>query len=139
MLRNLFTLTVLFCFLSSGAHAHIADPSSHNVLPLSEVLTDDSDGKDYYSTVRKIIKNKVYQLYAQADEGEVVIVFKLNNKGIMSQLSIVEERTKATPYLRNLVLTSAQSIGRFPKFPKALSDYNELDFNIVVNFKIKEE
>jgi hypothetical protein len=102
-------------------------------------LTNNPDGRDYYSIVRKIIKNKVFQLYAKADEGEVVIVFKLNNKGIMSQLSIVEERTKATPYLRNLVLTSAQSIGRFPKFPKALSDYNELDFNIVVSFKIKEE
>ena len=103
-----------------------------------ESVLQNSEAQDYYKIIRQKIFNKAYQLYDRPDEGAVAIFFNLNAKGLIINLRVAEEKTTATPYLRNTALQAVRSIRRFPSFPKILREYKTLDFNIVVDFKVKK-
>ncbi len=138
MFKIILQSIVLLFFLWSTALAKIDSPPTFDI-PTIELLKDNPQGQSYYSIVRQKVQNKVYQLYARPDEGMVAVVLRLDQKGNVRKFRIIEDKTHATPYLRNLVRRSVKSIGRFPKFPESLSEFKELDFTINVSFKVEEE
>jgi hypothetical protein len=91
---------------------------------------------NYYQLVRGRIQDRAYQNYERLDIGEVYLTFVLSSNGMLKQLKLIEERTTADGYLRNVGLRSIQEASPFPAFPKDL-DYPELSFNVVISFEVK--
>ena len=76
--------------------------------------------------------------YTKSDTGEVYLTFALSSDGALKQIKLIEGRTNATDYLRDIGLNSIQEASPFPPFPSDLS-YPELTFNIAISFRFKGE
>lgn len=86
---------------------------------------------NYYQTVRDWIKKRADLICTQLEEGEVYLTFIVTADGKISQIKIIEEKTSANDYLRDVALRSAREASPFPTFPKDLK-YPELTFNVVI-------
>ena len=91
----------------------------------------------YNEVIRNKIKEYVYLNYSRSDTGELYITFALSSDGRLKQIKIIEDRTSASQYLKNVGLKSIQEASPFPPFPENLS-YPELTFNIAISFKIRD-
>lgn len=91
---------------------------------------------NYYQLVRSRIQERAYLNYERLDIGEVYLTFVLSSNGMLKQLKLIEEKTTADSYLRNVGLRSIEQASPFPAFPKNL-DYPELSFNVVISFEVK--
>ena len=92
----------------------------------------------YTEKIRQKIKQHAYSYVDHPDfqSGEVYLTFVLLSNGMLKQVKIIEEKTKAKNFLRTVGLRSIKESNPFPAFPKDL-DYPELSFNIVISFEIK--
>jgi len=90
----------------------------------------------YYQIVREKIKRAAYQNYNRQDTGEVYLSFIIAKDGKLMDSRLVEERSSAEAYLRQIALRSLKDASPFPEFPKSL-DYPSLSFNIVISFEIE--
>jgi hypothetical protein len=66
--------------------------------------------------------------------GEVYVTFVLESSGILKKVKIIEEKTAANSYLRNVALRSIMESNPFPPFPKGF-DYPEFTFNLLITFQ----
>jgi outer membrane biosynthesis protein TonB len=66
--------------------------------------------------------------------GDVYLTFVLKSDGTLLQTKIIEERSNADNYLKQLSLRIINESGPFAPFPKDLT-YPELTFNIIISFK----
>ena len=92
---------------------------------------------NYYQVVRERIKQRAYLNYSQLVDGEVYLTFIVSADGNIGQVKIIEEKTSANEYLRNVVLKSVRESNPFPIFPKDLK-YPELTFNVIISFQVSE-
>lgn len=69
--------------------------------------------------------------------GEVYLTFVLTADGVLKDLRIIEERTRANDYLRKIARESIERSQPFMAFPKDLN-YPELTFNIVISFEVNK-
>jgi TonB family protein len=90
----------------------------------------------YYQIVREKIRRSAYQNYNRSDTGEVYITFVISNAGYLDDVRLVEEKTRAADYLKEVALASVRNAAPFPKFPKEL-DYSQLSFNVVISFEVE--
>ena len=90
----------------------------------------------YYQVVREKIRRSAYQNYNRNETGEVYITFTISDAGYLKGVRLVEEKSRATPYLKNIALASVKNASPFPRFPKEL-DYFQLSFNVVISFEIE--
>ncbi len=93
--------------------------------------------QDYYQMVRSKIKERAYANYSESDMGEVYLTFVILSDGSLKQFNLVDEKTSANDYLKNISLKSIQESSPFSPFPKDLS-YPELSFNVVISFEVEE-
>ncbi len=93
----------------------------------------------YNQSIRQKIKRRAYSFVNHPDfeEGEIYLTFALVANGTLRQVKIIESKTKANEYLRNVGLRSIRESAPFEAFPKDLS-YPELTFNIVISFEVSE-
>ncbi len=93
----------------------------------------------YYETVRDKIKGRAYANidYSRSDRGEVYLTFVTDSKGNLKQVQVIDDRSKASDYLKEVSLKSIQEAGPFPEFTKGLN-FPELSFNIVISFGMEE-
>jgi len=91
----------------------------------------------YYQVVREKIRRSAYQNYTQNETGEVYVSFIISNDGYIRGVRLVDERTTANDYLKNIALGSVKDASPFPNFPKEL-DYPQLSFNIIISFEIEQ-
>ncbi|MFH1640330.1 MAG: TonB family protein [Candidatus Omnitrophota bacterium] len=91
---------------------------------------------NYYQIVREKIKRAAYHNYARTEIGEVYLSFIISSDGSLRDIRLVEEKSSANSYLREIALRSIKDASPFPAFPKEL-DYPELSFNIVISFEIE--
>lgn len=91
---------------------------------------------NYYQIVREKIRRAAYQSYSSNETGEVYITFIISNEGFLRDVRLVEEKTSASIFLREIALASVKNASPFPKFPKDL-DYSRLSFNVVISFEIE--
>ena len=66
--------------------------------------------------------------------GEVYLTFILLSNGTLRDVKIIDEKTTANAYLRNLGLRSIKESNPFPSFPGDLT-YPELTFSVVIAFE----
>lgn len=90
----------------------------------------------YYQIVREKIRRCAYQNYARSETGEVYLSFIVFSDGTLGQMRLVEEKSSASPYLRDIAARSIKEASPFPNFPKEL-DYPQLSFNVVISFEIE--
>lgn len=93
---------------------------------------------NYYQVVRSRIKDRAYDNYSKIESGSVYLTFVLFSDGTLKQIKLIEERTTANQYLKDVGLRSIQEASPFPAFPPDLK-YPELSFNVVISFEIKDE
>ena len=93
----------------------------------------------YNQSIRQKIKRRAYSFVNHPDfeEGEIYLTFALADNGTLIQVKIIEAKSEANEYLRNVGLRSIRESAPFAAFPKDL-DYPELTFNIVISFEISE-
>jgi hypothetical protein len=90
----------------------------------------------YYQIVRTRIKNRAYANYAKLDAGEVYLTFILDAAGSLKRIKVIEERTRANQYLRQISIRSIEESNPFPPFPPELP-YPELSFNVVISYEVE--
>ncbi len=91
----------------------------------------------YYEAVRDKIRKCAYDNYNRYETGEVYLVFVVNNDGSLKDAKIVEEKTQAAGYLKEVALQSLKDASPYPVFPDGLA-YPELSFNVIISFEISE-
>jgi TonB family protein len=90
----------------------------------------------YYQVVREKIRRAAYQNYNRNETGEVYITFIISEAGYLREVRLVEEKSRAADYLKNIALASVRNASPFPRFPKEL-DYSQLSFNVVISFEVE--
>jgi TonB family protein len=90
----------------------------------------------YYQIVREKIRRAAYQNYTRIETGEVYLTFIISNEGYLTEVRLVEEKSPASPYLKEIALQSIKDASPFPSFPKELN-YPLLSFNVVISFEIE--
>ncbi len=90
----------------------------------------------YYQIVRNRIKDRAYANYAKLDAGEVYLTFILDASGALQRIKILEDRTRANQYLRQISMRSVEESNPFPPFPQELQ-YPELSFNIIIAYEVE--
>ncbi len=91
---------------------------------------------NYYQIVREKIRRCAYQNYTHNETGEVYVSFIISCDGYIKDARLVEEKTTAGDYLKNIALASVKDASAFPNFPKDL-DYLQLSFNIIISFEVE--
>ncbi|MBF0330629.1 MAG: hypothetical protein HQL17_01730 [Candidatus Omnitrophica bacterium] len=92
----------------------------------------------YYQIVRDRIRDRAYSNYIKLSVGEVFVTFIIKDDGSLSGLQILESKSSANDFLREVGLKSVQEGAPFPPFPKDLN-YPELTFNVSISFQYREE
>lgn len=90
----------------------------------------------YYQIVREKVRRSAYQNYTHTDTGEVYLSFVVSRNGFLSDMRLVEEKSPASKYLRDIALRSIRDASPFPAFPKDL-DYPRLSFNVIISFELE--
>ncbi|MFA6357223.1 MAG: TonB family protein [Candidatus Omnitrophota bacterium] len=104
--------------------------------PIEMARIDNPSYISYYQIVREKIRRSVYQSYSQNQTGEVYVSFIISNDGYIKGVRLIEDKTTASDYLKNIALKSVKDASPFPNFPKEL-DYPQLSFNIIISFEIE--
>jgi outer membrane biosynthesis protein TonB len=92
----------------------------------------------YYQIVRDRIRDRAYSNYTKLSVGEVFVTFVIKSDGSLSGLQVLEAKSAANSFLREVGLKSVQEAASFPPFPKDLT-YPELTFNVSISFQYREE
>ncbi|NLE65077.1 MAG: energy transducer TonB [Elusimicrobia bacterium] len=92
----------------------------------------------YYQIVRDRIRDRAYTNYTRLSAGEVFLSFIIRSDGTLVELQVLEQRSTANDFLREVGLRSVREASPFPPFPKEL-DYPELTFNVQISFQYREE
>lgn len=90
---------------------------------------------NYYQRLREEIRHSAYHNYSRLDEGEVYLSFVLLSNGQLQDVKIIEDKTNANAYLKEVALKSIKAAAPFPGFPPALN-YDQLSFNIIISFEV---
>ncbi|MBU0469502.1 MAG: hypothetical protein KKF78_01155 [Candidatus Omnitrophica bacterium] len=93
----------------------------------------------YNQSIRQKIKSRAYSFVNHPDfeAGEIYLTFALDSNGSLKQVKIIESKTNANEYLRDVGLRSIRESAPFAPFPEDLN-YPELTFNIVISFEVSE-
>ena len=107
-----------------------------SVPPLKSEKISNPLYQSYYQTIRTMIKNRAYANYSKMDTGEVYVTFVLLSNGTLKQLQLIEERTSANQFLKDVSFKSIKESTPFPPFPRDLN-YPELSFNVIISFEVE--
>lgn len=93
----------------------------------------------YNDSIRQRIRQRAYA-YVESEEfqsGEVYLTFALGSDGSLKDIKVIEQKTRASQFLKDLGIRSIREAAPFPAFPKDLN-YPELTFNVVISFEVGE-
>ncbi len=93
--------------------------------------------RSYYQIVREKIRRLAYYNYKKLERGEVFLTFALTAKGDLLDVSINEQRSSPSSYLRDIALKSIQEAMPYPEFPEKLKKNSKLTFNVIISFELK--
>jgi hypothetical protein len=93
----------------------------------------------YTETIRNKIRQRAYNFVddPQFQEGKVYLTFVISSQGVLQATKIIEEKTMANSYMKEVCLRSIEESSPFPPFPNDLS-YPELTFNVVISFEVSQ-
>ncbi|MCK5012315.1 MAG: hypothetical protein KAS66_00695 [Candidatus Omnitrophica bacterium] len=108
-------------------------PLSAEKITNPKYLTYNDDMRD---TISRNIKQRAYAYVNHPDfeTGEVYLTFVLASQGMLKGVKIIDDKTSANDYLREVALKSIEESNPFPAFPKGF-DYPEFTFNLLISFQ----
>ncbi|MCK5083202.1 MAG: TonB C-terminal domain-containing protein [Candidatus Omnitrophica bacterium] len=108
-------------------------PLSTEKITNPKYLTYNDDMRD---TISRNIKQRAYAYVNHPDfeAGEVYLTFMLASDGMLKGVKIIDEKTSANDYLREVALRSIKESNPFPPFPEGF-DYPEFTFNLLISFQ----
>jgi outer membrane biosynthesis protein TonB len=108
-------------------------PLSSEKITNPKYLTYNDDMRD---TISRNIKRRAYTYVNHPDfqAGEVYLTFVLESNGNLQQVKIIDAKTSANAYLREVALRSIKESNPFPPFPEGF-DYPEFTFNLLISFQ----
>ena len=89
----------------------------------------------YYRTIRDKIRRYAYYNYNRAYAGEIHISFLVTSKGNLRALKIIDDKSTASDYLKEIAVRSIKDSSPFPPIPKELN-YPELSFSVIIVFEV---
>lgn len=91
---------------------------------------------DMRATISRNIKERAYTYVYHPDfeSGKVYVTFVLASSGVLKQVQIIEQKTFANDYLREVALRSIRESSPFPPFPIGFN-YPEFTFNLLITFQ----
>ena len=91
---------------------------------------------DMRATISRNIRKRAYTYINHEDfeSGKVYLTFVLSSSGILKQLQIIDSKTFANEYLRNVAVKSIKESSPFPPFPLGFN-YPEFTFNLLISFQ----
>lgn len=91
---------------------------------------------DMRAVISHNIKKRAYAYVNHRDfeAGKVYLTFVLSSSGVLKQLQIIDSKTSANEYLRNVALKSIKESNPFPPFPLGFN-YPEFTFNLLISFQ----
>lgn len=92
---------------------------------------------NYYQIVRERIKLCAYRNYIGDSTGEVFIRFTLASNGQLKANQVIDERSQAGNFLKQIALKSIRDAAPYPAFPKEII-HSELKFNTIISFELKK-
>ncbi len=94
----------------------------------------------YNDRIRDKIRNRAYFYIddPKFEAGEVYMTFVVSSDGNLKDLQVINERSRANEYLREVGLRSIRESSPFPAFPPELR-YPELSFNVVISFEVSNK
>ncbi len=90
---------------------------------------------NYYQFIREKIRRSAYQNYVRTETGEIYLSFIVYANGQIKETRLLEDKSSADSYLREVALQSVKDASPFPYFPKEL-DYPQLSFNVIISFEV---
>lgn len=90
----------------------------------------------YYQVVREKIRRAAYRNYSRTEVGEAYLSFIITNDGKLEDVVLIDDKSSASRYLKEVALRSVYQAAPFPNFPKQL-DYAQLSFKVVISFEIE--
>jgi len=118
------------------ASSPIAIKKKISLPPIDMAKINNPNYITYYQIVREKIRRSAFQNFTHNETGEVYVSFIISNDGLIRNTRLVEEKTTANDYLKDIALKSVREASPFPNFPKEL-DYQQLSFNIIISFQIE--
>lgn len=103
----------------------------------SEAKIKNPKYNNYYQVVRDKIRRRAYDNYLRYDTGEVYMVFVVLKNGALKDARIIDEKSRAGSYLKEVAIRSIKEASPYPNFPEGLS-YPELSFNVIISFEISD-
>jgi outer membrane biosynthesis protein TonB len=70
-------------------------------------------------------------------EGEVYLTFVVLANGALKDIQVIDDKTRATVFLKDVGLRSIRESSPFPPFPEDLK-YPELSFNVIISFQVEK-
>ena len=116
----------------------ISDPGSKRQI-LVPLLSSEKISNPNYVNYQKYIRNKIksqaniFKDDPRFQSGEVYLTFILGSDGQLKDIRIVDQKTRASEFLRRVSLRSIKESSPFPPFPFELK-YPELSFNVSISF-----
>jgi outer membrane biosynthesis protein TonB len=93
--------------------------------------------KNYYQIIRERIRRLAYYNYKKVEEGEVFLTFSISAEGALLNLSINDEKSAKSDYLRDIAARSVKDAAPYPGFPEKLKNSDKLAFNVIISFELK--
>lgn len=91
----------------------------------------------YYQIVREKIRNRAYNHYSRFETGDVYLTFVVTSDGRLREVKLIEEKSRAGGYLKEIALRSIRDSSPFSAFPSSLQ-FPELSFNVVISFEVND-
>ena len=94
----------------------------------------------YYRAVREKIRewaDRNYPKNKKLAEGEVFLSFIVTSSGELLQVMVVDEKSVASRFLRNIAINSIRDASPFPSFPKGMGHY-QITFNVIISFELNK-
>ena len=108
-------------------------PLSSEKITNAQYLTYNDDMR---AAISLNIKQRAYTYvnHPEFEAGEVYVTFVLAKSGDLKKIKIIDEKTSANSYLRNVALRSIMESSPFSPFPRGF-DYPEFTFNVLISFQ----
>lgn len=87
-------------------------------------------------SIGQIIRRRAFQYVDHPDfaSGHVYLTFVLSADGALKAVKIIEDKTSANEYIRNVALRSIREAAPFPPFPQGFV-FPEVSFSLLIEFK----
>jgi hypothetical protein len=133
-MRKLGVLMLGIFFLFLGHAEASGFPQGLGIM--GDPSSNDKELGEYTKAVRTKIGNNMSKSLVALEEGTVSLDFDISSDGKLIQVSVNNEKTKASPEMISVAITAVKQSSPFDPFPEDMAKKNsQLPFSIILSLK----